>query len=137
MSTKIKEVVATTSDTVINAIREPSWNHPLVTFNNQDSVLMSMFVPIYGLLCLFNDNRIFGFRRSQTSDETSSSLNEQNVILYLLTTPKYRAMSVMYLIFRLLDNSSFLLIIVLSIMNADLTIPTADDVALSAYQSSD
>jgi hypothetical protein len=84
----------------------------------------------YELLCLFHDNRIFAFEKKQASDDASSSSSEQNVLLDLLTTPKYRAMSAMYIIFRLLDNISLLLIFVLSIMNNGFTIPTSAEWAL-------
>ncbi len=114
---------------IARSAMQPSWNHAFVTFNNQNSVLMSMSVPIHELLCLLHDNRIFAFKR-QASDDASSSSNEQNVLLNLLTTPKYRAMSVMYIIFRLLDNINLLLIIVLSIMNVGFTIPTPAQAAL-------
>lgn len=119
-----------TSNTARNVI-QPSWNHAFVTFNNQNSVLLSMTVPEYELLCLLHDNRIFAFKREQASDDaSSSSSNEQNVVLNLLTTPKYRAMSAMYIIFRLLDNITLLSIIVLSIINGGLTTPTPANLAL-------
>jgi len=63
-------------------------------------------------------------------DSSSSSTTEQNIILNLLTTPKYRAMSVMYIIFRLLDNISLLSIIVLSIIHNGLTTPTLANISL-------
>jgi len=59
-----------------------------------------------------------------------SSTPEQNLLLNLLTTPKFRALSAMYIIFRLLDNLSFLIIIVLSIENRQWTLPTPRDFAL-------
>jgi hypothetical protein len=118
---------------VAKTAMQPSWNHAFVTFNNQASVLLSMSVPKYKLLFLLHDNRIFAFKREQVSDDassSSSSSNEQNVLLNLLTTPKYRAMSVIYIIFRLLDNIFFLSIIVLSIIYGGLTTPTAANLAL-------
>jgi len=83
---------------------------------------MSMQVPEFGLLCLLHDNRIFAFKHKQVEpeddeDPMGSSSPEQNLMLNLLTTPKYRAMGALYIIFRLLDNISFLLIIILSLIN--------------------
>jgi len=69
-------------------------------------------------------------KNPETADSSSSSSTEQNVILNLLTTPKYRAMSAMYIIFRLMDNISLLSIIVLSIIHGALTTPTAANLAL-------
>jgi hypothetical protein len=133
-TTDAKQIVETATNAVIDAVREPSWNHAFVKFNNQDSVLMSMSIPDDELLGLLHDNRIFAFNKSQAGDDASSSSNEQNVILDLLTTAKYRAMSAMYLIFRLLDNSSLLLIFILSIIDIDdlqkSFIPASDDIAL-------
>lgn len=110
-------------------VLQPTWGHAFVTFNNQDSVIMSMDVPKDELLCLLHDNRIFAFKR-QASETTSSSSDEQNVMLNLLTTPKYRIMSSMYIIFRLLDNTGLVLLIILSIMKWQLTIPSSAQMVL-------
>jgi len=55
--------------------------------------------------------------QKSSDDAVASSSSEQNMMLNLLTTPKYRAMSALYIIFRMCDNSTFLLIIILSLMN--------------------
>jgi len=100
-----------------------------VAFNNQISVILSMHLG--SLLCLLHDNRIYAFliKNPQQPTDGSSSV-EQNLLLNLLTTPKYRSLSAMYMAFRLMDNLSFLSIIVLSIINGALTQPTEANLAL-------
>lgn len=114
----------------LNIATQPSWNHAFVTFNNQNTVLMTMVVP--ELLCFLHDNRIFAFATDGIAQDclSEASAGVQNMILSILTTPKYRAMSSMYLIFRLLDNLTFLLIIVLSLMKLEFKFPTLAELAL-------
>jgi len=125
-----------TGKDLINKLKQPSRKHAFVSFNNQASILMAMPVRDHKLLCLMHDNRIFAFKRDDDNenqallDSSSSSITEQNVILNLLTTAKYRAMSAMYIIFRLLDNISFISLIVLTILNKALTLPSAANISL-------
>lgn len=120
---------------LVNSLKQPSWNHAFVSFNNQSSILISRPIPEYNRLCLLHDNRIFAFDLRKKTDEpsSSSSCTEQNILLNLLTTPKFRAMSAMYIIFRLMDNVFFLGIIVLTISNGRFTtLSKADYSVISA-----
>lgn len=53
-----------------------------------------------------------------------------DLILWMLTTPKYRAMKVVYILFRFLDNGIFILIIVTTITKFELRWPTDDEMVL-------
>jgi len=119
----------------IPTIALSSAKRAFVTFNNQSSVLLTMEVTEENMVCLLHDNRIFAFEKDFRSidndSDASSSSKEQNLILNLLTTPKFRAMSFMYIFFRLLDNISLLAIIVLSIIKGKLiTDPSPATLAL-------
>jgi hypothetical protein len=52
--------------------------------------------------------------------ENANCSQEQDLILRILTTPKFRLYQTMYVVFRILDNTALLAIIVLSIMNGTL-----------------
>jgi len=92
------------------------------------------------LNCLLHDNRIFLFeiekeptadpQKKEKEESGSSSSTEQNVVLNILTTPKFRALSALYINFRLIDNLVLVLIIVLSIIHGTVTSPTPRDFAL-------
>jgi len=113
-----------------NAARNSSdGDSAVVTFNNQNSILMTMYVRMSGILCLLHDNRIFAFRNG---DGTDSAAAEQTLILSLLTTAKFRVMGFLYSGYHLVDNTLFLLIIVMSIVNNGFRIPEHYDMALFA-----
>jgi hypothetical protein len=106
-------------------------NAVAVTFNNQNSILLSMYFKMSGVFCLLHDNRIFAFQKNSSSSQPPSTLGDvQNLILNLLTTAKYRAMGFLYTGFHLANNSTFALIIVLSVRNNFFTVPTKGDIAL-------
>jgi len=107
-------------------------NPAVVTFNNQNSVLMTMYLKLPGILCLLHDNRIFAFKKQQIGDNLISSLDEQNLLLSLLTTAKFRIMGFLYSGYHLVDNTLFLLIIIMSILNNGLRLPTDSETALFA-----
>jgi hypothetical protein len=88
-----------------------------VTYNNQDSVLMSMQISPERF-CVLHDNRIYGFQKNPELSMQSSITKTQNLMLYLLTMPKYRVMRCIYLIFTLFDNSLFLFIVALNLCTA-------------------
>jgi len=119
------------SDNPHKATLQPSWTHAYVKFNNQNSILLATELndSDRDLVGLLHGNRIYCFERTEHQYELYTSV-EQNIFLNLLTTPKYRSMSAMYMIFRLLDNLFLLTIIVLSIINGALTLPSATDLAL-------
>lgn len=96
----------------------------IVTYNNQNSILMAMKIP--DTLCLLHDNRIYGFRHRNDS----SVEEQQDLILSLLTTAKFRIMGFLYSGYHLLDNTLFLLIIILSALNNGFTLPTHHEMAL-------
>ena len=91
-------------------------------------------------MCLLYDNRIFAFKQTNGADAGSgSSSREQNLLLNMITTPNFRIMSSLYVLFRLIDDVNLVAIIALSFMNGTfaLAIPTADQIALLAAFSVD
>jgi hypothetical protein len=109
-----------------------------VTFNNQNSVLLRAETDIH--VCFLHDNRIFVFKKipsagdennfivrnpNQVRDNVSIESAPEvphmedlvtNIILHMLTSPKYRLLNSMYVAFSLLDNAFLLTIIVLNIL---------------------
>eukprot|EP00026_Physarum_polycephalum_P011729 Phypoly_transcript_11970.p1 GENE.Phypoly_transcript_11970~~Phypoly_transcript_11970.p1 ORF type:complete len:354 (+),score=15.03 Phypoly_transcript_11970:73-1134(+) len=119
---------------------------PRITFNNQNTVLLSMILPSEtslheenheNMLCLLHDNRIFSFKKDFIDDLSkaveSTSSPEQNIILNMLTTPKYRAMSAMYMLFHILDSVLFLSIIVLCLFTDRTLSPNLGRVSICIY----
>jgi len=87
-----------------------------------------MFLHTTGILYLLHDNRIFSFGKKKTGDEFEISMvEEQNLLLNIVTTAKFRAMGFLYSGYQLLDNCLFLLIILLSIRNNNFGIPREDE----------
>lgn len=76
-----------------------------------------------------HDNRIFGFEhRSENVTLDRDEIRAE--LLTLLTVPKYRILSSLYFVFRLLDNTALLAVVVLSIINGSFTQPTAASLLL-------
>jgi len=90
---------------------------------------MTMYVRISGILCLLHDNRIFAFAKPR---DDKSYLEEQTLILNLLTTARFRLMGFLYSGYHLADNTLFILIIVMSIVNNGLEIPSEQNMMLFA-----
>lgn len=94
-----------------------------VTFNNQNSILLTLKIPERQLDYLLHDNRIFAFKNIHANSENQNT-EEQNLLLSMLTTPKYRAMNAMYILFHMLDNLLLLATIVLCFIYHQLITPT-------------
>ena len=112
-----------------------SWNQSFVTFNNQTTMLLSKHVKRPNeereLNCLLHDNRIFAFEKLKIVDAgVGCSSSEQNLLLNLLTTPRYRVMSALYVLFHLIDDINLIAIIVLTLIKGKLEAPTPQQYAL-------
>ena len=107
----------------------------VVTINNQQTVLLFMPVgkmdeklvigdkPDQSFIAVMHDNRIYAF----------TGLGENAVrdkILNMMTMPKYRILSSLFFVFRLLDHIGLASILVLSLYKGQLTQPTAAQIAL-------
>lgn len=135
-----------------------AYNH--VGFNNQESIILTMWVPSKkeeinsntnpsddsnqanksssndedgpGLLCLLHNNRIFAFYRKNKPNQQNMILSsvEQNLVLNMLTQPKYRIANGIYFLLTVSQNVSLLLVIILSVMRKTITTPSPTDLAL-------
>lgn len=95
-----------------------------VTFNNQDSILMTMYLQATGILCFLHDNRIYAFKKHYSyGNMPVSAVEEQTLLLTILTTAKFRAMGFLYCSYHLVDNVMFIIIIVMSLKNSEFGIP--------------
>ncbi len=108
-----------------------------VTAINQNTVPMVMRVQ--GISFVLHDNRIFAFSIPENTEPdqengilpaTESSSPEQTMILNILMTPGFRLLSFVYIVFRLLDNSTLIVIIISMILYGTFSMPSSTDVAL-------
>ena len=104
-----------------------------VTVNNQDSSTMKLRVE--DMVFVLHDNRIYAFysrAEAIVADKSSSSSSspEQNILLNMLTTPYFRALSMIYILFRIFDNTALVVIVVISIIENKLAIPSSSTIAL-------
>ena len=93
-----------------NHNNETERNHNTVLINNQDSSVLIFSSQSNKRLCLLRDNRIYVFKRRNTFDVQLQSTAETNLILRLMSSPKYRAFNLLYIIFRFLKYFSLLMI---------------------------
>ena len=106
-----------------------------VLINNQNSQPLEL--KIDGLVYILHDNRIFVFKCSEENNATAGTAVElqtssgiQNIVLNILASAKIRSVSMLYIVFRLLDNTALIVIIVLSLLNGILSFPSGSDYAL-------
>lgn len=108
-----------------------------MTFNNQDTVLMRAETDVH--VCFLHDNRIYIFKKIPSNgdekkfivrnpnspsdvEETGQPVDNhvetlmREIILHMVTSPKYRLLNSMYVIFSLLDSTIFTAIVVTTII---------------------
>ena len=126
-----------------------------MTFNNQDTVLLRAETDTH--VCFLHDNRIYIFKKKPSNDEDAmhfiipnpncdveyaADLEERrddesvedlcfNLILHLMTTPKYRLLNSTYVVFTTLDHWIFVSIVVMLIVGY--ATQTHDDFSLSSF----
>ena len=63
--------------------------------------------PQLGRVALMNETRVFAFGKPDQKGDADPETNgvARDIILNVLTTPKYRILSSMFIVFRLMDNA--------------------------------
>jgi hypothetical protein len=106
-----------------------------VSVVNQTSTPLIM--QINRLVFVLHDNRIYVFERTDAailggSESSTTATPEQTVILNLLTTPFFRFLSIIYIVFRIFDNTALIAVIVISVYQNRLSMPSNSSLALMA-----
>jgi hypothetical protein len=109
-----------------------------MTFTNQADILMKkqLYDEKKSKLISFNlhDNRIFIFSNKSPhcfkTITTETSSPEQSVILNILTTRGFRVLRSIYFLFRVLDNSIMVVLIILSLLQGKLVQPKPSQYAI-------